>query len=85
MICTPNLTITISDAVWQFLNKRGEPAEVAKRIIESAWEMDGWNDLICNSKSCKDDCGHKTPHSHTEFCEESCCFDPVAGCVKVMS
>lgn len=37
----PEISFTINDAVWQFLNKKGEPAEVAKRIVESAWEMDG--------------------------------------------
>ncbi len=36
----PEITFTTSQEVWNFLNKKGEPAEVAKRIVESVWEMD---------------------------------------------
>lgn len=82
----PDLTITITDAVWHFLNKRGEPAEVAKRIIEEAWEIEGWNDVKCDSTTCTDksNCSHANPHTPDEYCKESCIFDSVAECIKVI-
>ncbi|SNQ60866.1 hypothetical protein [Candidatus Methanoperedens nitratireducens] len=33
------IEIDIKQEIWDFLNKKGDPALVVKQIIESAWEM----------------------------------------------
>jgi len=47
------LTIEVSQSVWNFLNKKGEPTEVAKQIVESAWETDGRHSVKAIQTDCR--------------------------------
>lgn len=92
----PVIIFPISDDVWNFLNKKGEPTEVVKRIVESVWEMDGVSkegdtslihgtpdDMIIGMllQACGDDAGNIDNHCMSAW-EDACKYLHKKGLVQ---